>query len=1116
MTSFLKLGLHIFLISLFATISTPAQKPELMVQKGTGAVSSIAFSPDGKTLAGASNDDLIKLWDVATGRELRSFAGNAPIAFRNDGRTLAWISDNTAIKLWDIVSGNELRILSGHTKSVRTFVFSKDGTTLASGSEDDTIKLWEVETGRELQTFSGHPAVQSIAISPDGKTFVTGGSESYDSPIKLWDSKTGAPLRTFYGHSLLITSVAISPDGKILASGSGSSDDSTIKLWDITSGKELRTLSGHHKAVTALTFSPDGARLASAGLEKEIKLWDVATGQEAQILSGHSYAGWSVAFSPDGKTLASGGQDETVMLWKVGSGGEGQSLSRNASSITSLAFSPDGHSLAGGYADGVRLWGLTGGQDLRNLSIPMGGDEIRWWGLGGGQDVRTISNRFGVHDVVFSRDGKVLAIGDVLWDLSSGKKVQALTEGTSSPTVTAISPDGAIAATTYDGLKLWNVKTGRQLQPPSVTGQVVSVAFGPDGKTLAVRVNTGESIAIKFWDLAAGVELRSWAGDKEGAGLAFSPDSKTLATIGRDHTIKLRDVSTGVTSGVLKGSSGSSLPLIFSWDGKMLASGSDDGLVRVWDVAARKEVRTFGKGSTIAFSPNGRILATAEYSDRAIELWDLKTAEPLASLFSFDKEDWVAVTPDGQFDGSPGAWGQILWRFSPDLYDVAPVEAFFSDFYYPGLLTDIFAGKRPKAPSDIAQKDRRQPQLKLTVADAKADTTVTAQTVKVKINVSQAPAGAQDVRLFRNGSLVKEWHGDVLKGESSVTLEAAIPMISGENQLSAYAFNHDNIKSTDATLVVTGSDSLKRKGVAYLLALGVNEYSNNRYNLKYAVADAQDFAVEVKRQQQALGNYASVEVIPLYDQNATKVNILRALSDLAAKVQPEDGVIIYFAGHGVASGNRFYLVAHDLGYDGSRTDLDEAGLQKILAHGISDEELQKAVEGIDAGQLLLVIDACNSGQALEAEEKRHGPMNSKGLAQLAYEKGMYILTAAQSYQAALEASKLGHGYLTYALVEEGLKSPAADTEPKDGSVLLREWLDYATNRVPAMQQETLDAGGKTVETAKTPQAKRQLVQQVISFTNGEQTTDPAARTVQRPRVFYRREIEPNPLVIARP
>jgi hypothetical protein len=169
---------------------------------------------------------------------------------------------------------------------------------------------------------------------------------------------------------------------------------------------------------------------------------------------------------------------------------------------------------------------------------------------------------------------------------------------------------------------------------------------------------------------------------------------------------------------------------------------------------------------------------------------------------------------------------------------------------------------------------------------------------------------------------------------------------------------------------------------------------------------------------------------------------------------------------------------------------------------ISDLELEAAVENLDAGHLLLIIDACNSGQALEAEEKRRGPMNSKGLAQLAYEKGMYILTAAQSFQAALEAAQLGHGYLTYALVEEGLKTPVADTEPKDGLLIAREWLNFATERVPQMQQEKMTQGrGLGLE---------------IAFTEGESNTEPQKRTVQRPRVFYRRELEATPLVIAKP
>jgi len=441
-------------------------------------------------------------------------------------------------------------------------------------------------------------------------------------------------------------------------------------------------------------------------------------------------------------------------------------------------------------------------------------------------------------------------------------------------------------------------------------------------------------------------------------------------------------------------------------------------------------------------------------------------------------------------------------------------------------LSEVFAGKRPKVAQDISKKDRRQPVVKLSAGGTGEN--ISTRTVKVRIDIADAPAdqehargsGARDVRLFRNGSLVKVWHGDALKGQQTASLEEEISVIAGPNRLTAYAFNSDNVKSKDANLLLTGADTLKRAGRAWVIAVGVNEYANSQYNLKYAVADANSFAAEIQRQQAQLARFDHVEVIPLLNEQATKANILAALRRLAGaaaaeaptlkagpldrlkKAEPEDAVIIYFAGHGTAQGQRFYLLPHDLGYTGDRSALDESGLKTILAHSISDQELEDAVEGLAAGSLLMVIDACNSGQALEAEEKRRGPMNSKGLAQLAYEKGMYILTAAQSYQAALEAAQLGHGLLTYALVEEGLKSGAADFEPKDGVVSAREWLDFATERVPQMQEE------------KMKQSRGLGLN--IAFTEGEQKiADPEKRSVQRPRVFYRREMEASPLVVAR-
>jgi uncharacterized caspase-like protein len=269
-----------------------------------------------------------------------------------------------------------------------------------------------------------------------------------------------------------------------------------------------------------------------------------------------------------------------------------------------------------------------------------------------------------------------------------------------------------------------------------------------------------------------------------------------------------------------------------------------------------------------------------------------------------------------------------------------------------------------------------------------------------------------------------------------------------------------------------------------------------------------------RNQLSLLGRFAKVEIVSLTDQQATKANILAAVHRLAGSeeplpadapadlsklkvAEPEDAVVIFFAGHGMALHERFYMLPHDLGYSRPRQRLDQVGLDSIMFHSISDRELEQAFEKVNAAQILFVIDACNSGQALEAEEKRRGPMNSKGLAQLAYEKGMYILAAAQGTQAALEADELGHGLLTYALIEEGLKKTAADRTPKDGRVLMREWLDYATERVPQLQVEKM--------------LQKRGTGKELAFVEGDDALELLKRSLQRPRAFYRRDI-PVPLI----
>jgi len=245
---------------------------------------------------------------------------SAKVADLNWGILASGSWDNT-IKLWDINTGKEIRTLIGHTNWVNCVAFSSDGKFLASGSADCTTKLWDVNTGKEIQTLIGHSdSVSSVAYSPrvpatnsNDRQLVA--SSSNDYTIKLWQVHTGRNICTFTGHSFFVNCIAFSQDGEIIASGSG---DNTIKLWDVNTGREIRTLVGHSDSVWSVAFSQNGQLLASGSWDNTIKLWHVHSGREISTLTGHSNYVRCVAFSPDGQSLVSGGDDDTIKIWRRG------------------------------------------------------------------------------------------------------------------------------------------------------------------------------------------------------------------------------------------------------------------------------------------------------------------------------------------------------------------------------------------------------------------------------------------------------------------------------------------------------------------------------------------------------------------------------------------------------------------------------------------------------------------------------------------------------------------------------------------------------------------------------------------------------------------------------
>lgn len=1103
-----------------------AGKPELVMQTGHNkTVSAVVFSPDNKWIASGSLDNSIKIWEAETGRELRVFSGHdgavKTLAWSADGKWLVSGGNDKTVKLWNVEAGRVERSFTGYNQPVETVVFRQDGRMIASAGGDQTIKIWDAATGSEWKSLAdGSYLITALAFSPDGQFLAAGNA---DNSIKIWEINKDKKPRILKNHTDRVKTLAFSPDGQFLASGAF---DNTVRIWKTSNGRESYKFTGHADKILSLKFLSPG-EIVSTDIKHNIKFWNPAGGAETrktikEIEKDEFTEAESAAFSSDGAAAVFGYGDRSASMFETAAGKQISKMENHIVGLTSLTFSSDRKWLAvAGLDNTIKLWDLQTG-----LSLPP---------LAG-------HNGF-VRSVAFTPDNRQIVSGSLddtikIWNFTTGAPPETLGKHSGGVNSIAVSRRGKflVSGSVDKTVKIWDLNARKELGTlPEHGGEVNSVAISPDEKLIA---SASVDKTVKIWDLSAQKEIKTFSDYTDSVeSIAFSPDGKLLASASADKIIKIRDVASGQILSTFSDHTGKITAVSFSPDGKWIVSSGDDKIIRFRRVSGERAEKTLEEASAVKsvnFSPDGKWLASAG-EDGSVNIWQTETASKLATLLSLrENDDWLVVSPGGFFDGSPAAWNQLLWRFAGDTFNFSPVEIFYNEFFQPGLLAKLLTGEQLDATGDISRKDRRQPKLKISLADGKIPgDKIADREIRLKIEIAENTSensptkgsGAKDVRLFRNGSLVRFWGGDVLAGKSGkTTLEATVPIVEGQNEFTAYAFNYDDIKSSDESLIVTGAENLRRKGTIYIFAVGIGKYANPAFNLSYIESDVKLFGEVLRIKQSEINSGDRIKVLPLLDENATKSNILETLKALAGKseiasalpfpeqprkVEPEDTVIVYFSGHGVAIDNRFYMIPYDLGYAGKRSELYEERFKELTRNFVSDQELEEAFRGVDARNLLLIVDACNSGQALESKEKRQGPMNSKGLGQLAQDKGIYILTASQREEEAYVSSTLKHSYLTYALVEEGLKSAKADNKPADGQLVLREWFDYAETRVPQLRQESVDA-----EEAKGFERKSKDQEKPAAAAD-KTKPETSAAAGQRPRVFYRRQIERQPLVVAR-
>lgn len=525
------------------------------------------YSPDGKLIA-ATYGHAIQLLDPATGKEIRKFNTAArtilwTLAFAPDSRTIASGHQDGLIRLWDVATGQELRQFQGHGKSVASLAFSPDGAMLASGGGDLSVRLWQVATGKEVRRLEEAPAKiegpwmgPCVAWAPDGKVVA---SVRSDHPVHLWDPVTGKELRALAAPPGGVMALSFSGNSKLLGSANV---NGTISLWDAATGKEAYPFDGHHGFVFSVAVAPDGRHVATAGDDDRVRLWNGATGQEVrQFHQPRCQLGKHLAFSADGKVLAGlcseprvggyapYGANAQILLWDMATG---QELARVKGH--SFVFTPDGKQLAisdwspecGGQGGTIRVWDLATGKDLREL--------VKYEGK--------------VSPEAFSPDGRTLTLRHVP---SSGERKGARN-----------------AELIEEHLRRVDWLTGVEQSSIAVPvkGGRLSV-LSPDGSLFAPRpFSASAPIPIELLATATGKEVRRFVGQKTYAEkLAISPDGRVLTSAGPgDRLIRVWEVATGKERCQLSGHTNAPLALVVSADGKSLISASADGTALVWEL----------------------------------------------------------------------------------------------------------------------------------------------------------------------------------------------------------------------------------------------------------------------------------------------------------------------------------------------------------------------------------------------------------------------------------------------------------------------------------------------------------------------------------------------------
>ncbi|MFO0944653.1 MAG: protein kinase [Planctomycetota bacterium] len=589
---------------------------ELVTLRGhEGSVYHAAFSPDMTTLASASQDGTVRVWEVPSGRIRWTLSGHTDevnwVCFSPDGKLLASVSDDHTTKLWDPTSGKELATLRGHDHSVYGVEFTPDQKWLVTAGADRQIVFWDVATRTEGFRFTGHKdSVTSVCVSQDGKLLASGSS---DREIRIWDLETRKEKAVLQGHDHGITQVEFDPRARLLVSAGR---DATVRIWNVATSTEYTDLRANLQWVRSASFGPKGKTLATCGMDDVVRLWDIESAKEIQRIHGHTDRIWSVMFSRDRKLLATASSDHTIKLWDLEAPQEPLTLDLEGKEVKVVRFSPDSHWMAAGLNDGkLLIWNLKAA-----------GAPAQHQAFSG--PIHSLD--FHPHEPTLASCGKGDRIS--LWKLNDGKIVEHELEHGVQATSVRFSPDGAtLYAGCQDGtVRSWRIVDGSPGLHLSAADSAVSIDIDESGHRMAT---VGNDETVKLWSLPSGNVMRNLTGHRGPVNQAvFAPSGQLLVTCGQDRSIKHWQPDYGVEFASFQRHRDSVQAVAFSANGRILASAASGTSVILWDVQSGQAITEFQPAlltaNTIALSADGKRLVVGGMSPTGekarLVIWEVR------------------------------------------------------------------------------------------------------------------------------------------------------------------------------------------------------------------------------------------------------------------------------------------------------------------------------------------------------------------------------------------------------------------------------------------------------------------------------------------------------------